>query len=464
MIKENQRLFSWIFAIFDAVICAVSMTAAYLVRFNLLGGITNGRDFMYYLSLLPFIIPAYYIFYRYFGLHETFRYKSFIKEAGKIMQANTAGVVFVFLLVFMLKDVDASRLTILLFAAVNVSLTAAERFVLRRMLRAMRRNGYNLKHLLIVGWNEVSGEFYDKIRINKNLGYKVRGYIGGEDSTTDGKKPPYLGGFSKLSVLLEDDSIDEVVISLDYDEFPFLGDIIETCEKQGVKSSLLPFYTKYLPTRPVIDEVEGMPLINIRRTPLDNLFNSFIKRGFDIFASAVGLLLLSPLLAVVAACVCLSSPGGAIYRQKRIGRNKKEFMMYKFRSMSVEGNSDTTEWGTRKDSRRTGFGAFLRKFSIDELPQLWNVLRGDMSLVGPRPERPFFVEKFRDEVPLYMLKHLVRPGITGWAQVNGWRGDTSIVERVKCDIYYIENWTFLMDIKIVFMTVLHGIINPSEDL
>lgn len=464
MIKENQRLFNWIFAIVDALICFMSMTAAYLIRFNLLTGITNGRAFGYYFSLLPWIIPAYYLCYRYFGLHETFRYKSFIKEAGKIMQANTAGVVFVFLLIFMLKDVDASRLTILLFAAINVTLTAGERFILRRLLRAMRRSGYNLKHLLIVGWNEVSGEFYDKIRANKNLGYKVHGYIGSAEDLTDGKKPTYLGGFSELSELLTDDSIDEVVISLDFDEFPFLGDIIEACEKQGVKSSLLPFYTKYLPTRPVIDEVEGMPLINIRRTPLDNLFNSFIKRGFDIVASACGLVLLSPLLAFTAICVRASSPGGAIYRQTRIGRNKKEFTMYKFRSMSVEGNNDKTEWGTRRDARRTGFGSFIRKFSIDELPQLFNVLRGDMSLVGPRPERPFFVEKFRDEVPLYMLKHLVRPGITGWAQVNGWRGDTSIVERVKCDIYYIENWTFLMDIKIVFMTVFRGIINPSEDL
>ena len=240
--------------------------------------------------------------------------------------------------------------------------------------------------------------------------------------------------------------------------------IIDTCEKEGVKSSLLPFYTKYLPTRPYIDVVEGLPLINLRRVPLDNLVNGFLKRSFDILVSFVGLVLLSPVLLVVAIGVKCSSPGPVIYQQTRIGRRKKEFTMYKFRSMSLENNADMTTWGTRKDNRRTGFGAFLRKYSIDELPQLWNVLKGDMSLVGPRPERPFFVEKFREEIPLYMMKHLVRPGITGWAQVNGWRGDTSIEERIKCDIYYIENWTFLFDIKILFLTIFKGIVNKSEDL
>ena len=175
-------------------------------------------------------------------------------------------------------------------------------------------------------------------------------------------------------------------------------------------------------------------------------------------------MVLSPLLLVTAVGVRLTSPGPVIYKQLRVGRNKKEFMMYKFRSMRVDGNADMTTWGGRADSRRTAFGTFIRKCSIDELPQLFNVLKGDMSLVGPRPEREYFVQKFREEVPLYMLKHLVRPGITGWAQVNGWRGDTSIVERIKCDIYYIENWSFLLDLKILIMTVFKGIINPEEEL
>ena len=216
--------------------------------------------------------------------------------------------------------------------------------------------------------------------------------------------------------------------------------------------------------RPYIDEVEGLPLINLRRVPLDNLLNSFVKRMFDIVASLLGLAILSPFLLAVAIGVKITSPGPIIYKQERVGRNKKIFTMYKFRSMAVEGNADTTTWGTRDDPRRTRFGAFLRKYSIDELPQLYNVLRGDMSLVGPRPERPFFVEKFREEIPLYMIKHLVRPGITGWAQVNGWRGDTSIEKRIECDIHYIENWSFLLDIKILFLTVFRGFVNQSEDM
>ena len=212
--------------------------------------------------------------------------------------------------------------------------------------------------------------------------------------------------------------------------------------------------------------VHGQQLveINLRRVPLDNLLNSFVKRMFDIVASLLGLVILSPFLLAVAIGVKITSPGPIIYKQERVGRNKKIFTMYKFRSMAVEGNADTTTWGTRDDPRRTRFGAFLRKYSIDELPQLYNVLRGDMSLVGPRPERPFFVEKFREEIPLYMIKHLVRPGITGWAQVNGWRGDTSIEKRIECDIHYIENWSFLLDIKILFLTVFRGFVNQSEDM
>ena len=298
---------------------------------------------------------------------------------------------------------------------------------------------------------------------NKNLGYWIDGYVSDREEETGSLGLPYLGGYDSLPGLLAPKGVDEVVVSLEEKDFGLLGHIIEVCEQEGVKSSLLPFYTKYMPMRPYIDEVEGMPLINLRRVPLDNMLNSFVKRSFDIFWSLLGLLLLAPFLLAVAIGVKLSSPGPVIYSQERVGLNKKVFTMYKFRSMAVEGNADKTTWGTRGDPRRTRFGTFLRKYSIDELPQLFNVLRGDMSLVGPRPERPFFVEKFREEIPLYMIKHLVRPGMTGWAQVNGWRGDTSIAKRIECDIHYIENWSFLLDLKILFLTVFRGFVNHSED-
>ena len=380
------------------------------------------------------------------------------------MQANTVGLVLIFVLNFFLREVDVSRLTIVIFSALNTTLTSLIRVSLRKTLRVLREKGYNIKHLLLVGWNESTGDFFDRITANKQFGYQIEGYLSDKVRQVGNRSILYKGTISHLAGLLDQEEIDEVIISLDYDEFPLLAEIIEVCENEGVKSNLLPFYTKYLPSKPYIDDIDGLPLINIRHIPLDNFLYSFLKRAFDIVASALGLVVLSPLLLVTAVGVRLTSPGPVIYKQLRVGRNKKEFMMYKFRSMRVDGNADMTTWGGRADSRRTAFGTFIRKCSIDELPQLFNVLKGDMSLVGPRPEREYFVQKFREEVPLYMLKHLVRPGITGWAQVNGWRGDTSIVERIKCDIYYIENWSFLLDLKILIMTVFKGIINPEEEL
>ena len=212
-----------------------------------------------------------------------------------------------------------------------------------------------------------------------------------------------------------------------------------------------------------MDDLDGIPLLNVRRIPLDNLANAFIKRTFDILGSALILIVFSPLMLLCAIGVKLSSPGPVIFAQKRIGRNKEPFMMYKFRSMRVNSAQDTA-WSSSTDSRKTAFGSFIRKYSIDEFPQFWNVLKGDMSLVGPRPEIPYFVEKFKEKVPRYMLKHLVRPGITGLAQVNGLRGDTSIPDRIKYDIDYIEHWSVWLDLKILFLTIFGGKFKNNEKL
>ncbi len=464
MIKENQKILNALLAIIDGGICILSMVLAFLLHFmNYSGSFYISLN--YYINLMVYIVPVYFLLYHYFDLHDSFRHKSLISEIGKIVQSNFIGVIFIFVLVFFLKEVHTSRMVVLLFGVINIVLSSLCRFALRKLLRRMRAKGYNMKHLLLVGWNEVSTEFYDKVAGNRNLGYDFVGYVDHSKAYTAGRSIAYAGGFSTLPSLLNQKGIDEVIISLEYSEFSELGAIIEACEKAGVKSNLLPFYTKYLPTKPYIDEIEGMPLINIRKIPLDNMLNSFSKRAFDVLGSSILLIALSPLMLITAIGVKLTSLGPVIYKQERIGRNKRPFNMYKFRSMKVDdGSSDMTTWGTKNDDRRTKFGSLIRKCSIDELPQLFNVLKGDMSLVGPRPERPFFVDKFREDIPLYMLKHLVRPGITGWAQVNGWRGDTSIDERIKCDIYYIENWTFLLDIKILLLTVFKGFLNQSEEL
>lgn len=465
MIKNTRQPLMLLMQCIDILIFLLSMLTAYGLRFFVLHGVPSELGLAFYLQMAFFSLPVYLLLYYGFELYDISRYKSILSETEKIVNINLIGMVFLFLSSFFLRVVDISRMVIILFTVINATLSALSRASARTFLRTLRRRGYGLTSLLIVGWNESSSEFYNKLSANIDYGYQVAGCLSQREFPAEAASsfPKRLGTIGQLEEVLQACPVDEVVISLDSNQFNLLGSIIEICDKEGVKSSLLPFYIKYLPAQPYMEELDGIPLINFHRIPLDDLFNRFMKRSFDIAASLILMVLLSPLMASAALAIRLSSPGPVIYRQERVGRNKKNFVMYKFRSMDANAPGENTTWGTKNDSRRTRVGAFLRKFSIDELPQLFNVLKGDMSLVGPRPERPFFVEKFRDEVPLYMLKHLVRPGITGWAQVNGWRGDTSIMERVKCDLFYIENWSFFLDIKILILTLFLGIVNQTEE-
>ena len=227
-------------------------------------------------------------------------------------------------------------------------------------------------------------------------------------------------------------------------------------------TQFVPDYHNIIPTKPYTEDLQGLPVVNIRYVPLSNTFNAMLKRIVDIFGALVAIVLFSPVMLFSCIMIKLTSPGPLIYRQTRVGLHNKPFEMYKFRSMAVQTEEkEKKAWTVKNDPRVTGFGKFMRHTSIDELPQLFNVLKGDMSLVGPRPERPFFVEKFREEIPRYMVKHQVRPGLTGWAQVNGYRGDTSIRKRIDCDLYYIENWTLGLDFKILFLTFFKGFVNKN---
>jgi Undecaprenyl-phosphate glucose phosphotransferase len=237
---------------------------------------------------------------------------------------------------------------------------------------------------------------------------------------------------------------------------------VNICEKSGVHTQFMPDYNHIIPTRPYTEDLMGMPVINIRYVPLSNTMNSLIKRVMDIFISIVGIVITTPIMLGVAIAVKTTSKGPLIYKQERVGLHNERFMMYKFRSMKVQEVAEEKKaWTTKDDPRVTAVGKFIRKTSLDELPQLFNILKGDMSVVGPRPERPFFVEKFKEEIPRYMIKHQVRPGLTGWAQVNGYRGDTSIIKRIEYDLFYIENWTISFDIKIMFLTFFKGFVNKN---
>ena len=271
-----------------------------------------------------------------------------------------------------------------------------------------------------------------------------------------------LGRLANLEVILPENKLDEIAISLSLKDYHYLESIVAVCEKSGVHTKFIPDYNSVIPTKPYTEDLMGLPVINIRYVPLTNTGNIIIKRIVDILGALFGIVVTSPVMLLAAVMVKATSPGPVIFRQERVGLHQKTFYMYKFRSMEKQSpREEKRAWTVRNDPRVTPVGKFLRRTSIDELPQLFNILKGDMSLVGPRPERPLFVEKFKEEIPRYMVKHQVRPGLTGWAQVNGLRGDTSIRRRVEYDLYYIENWTLGFDLKIILMTFFTGFINKN---
>ncbi|MBN1075632.1 undecaprenyl-phosphate glucose phosphotransferase [Clostridium botulinum] len=457
MIKENQNLLNKINAFSDILILFISMTLAYFIRFYIFSSDTEYIKLIKYIQFTLIIVPINLILYNFFNLYHSFRTTAFKNEFKKIIKANTILVAILLSLLFVSKLINISRWVIIIFYFVNIVLITAKRFILRRTLSKMRSKGMNLKHVIIIGAGETAKEYLKIIKDNKSFGYNYSGYVA-NSSNFEGRK---LGNFNDLYKILNTFNADEVICALDIEDAKYLESIVNACEKSGTKISIIPFCYKYIPSKPYIDQLGSIPLINVRRIPLDNFGNAFMKRALDIVGSLVLIILTSPIMIFTALAIKFTSKGPIIFKQNRVGLNKKNFTMYKFRSMKVN-SQEQSGWSTNNDPRKTKFGSFIRKFSIDELPQFFNVLNGDMSLVGPRPEIPHFVDEFKDEIPLYMVKHQVKPGITGLAQVNGFRGDTSIKKRIEYDIHYIENWDILMDIGILFSTAFKGFKNNEK--
>lgn len=462
MIKENQRVLNLINIAGDGLIVFLTLPLAYWLRFFVLpGGVMSIplRDYM----VMDLALTAVQLFaFAAFGLYRSFRSVPLSRELPRLWGATALVLVLLMSWLFLGKGMHYSRLTLALYFALSVCVLSAKRVCLRAVLRHLRSVGYNQKHVLVLGSGDMALRYLAAIRGDRELGYQPIGYVdvkpGGDEAL-----PAYLGGFDALESILERRRPDEVVSAIEMEDYRRTPQIIAACEKTGVKLSIIPFYADFMPSNPQFDHVGPIPLLNIRRIPLDNWANAFVKRAMDLIGSGLLLVLTSPVMLVCAAGVKLSSPGPVLFKQERVGRNKRTFYMYKFRSMRVNDRQDTG-WSQGRDDRRTAFGSFLRKFSLDEFPQFLNVFKGDMSLVGPRPEVPYYVERFKEEVPLYMVKHQVRPGITGWAQVNGFRGDTSIRGRIEHDVYYIEHWSVLLDLKILFMTVFGGKFMNDETL
>ncbi len=381
----------------------------------------------------------------------------------QIFGANVMGAIAFLVCIALFKISDFSRGVIGIFFVINMFFIVLERLVVRSMLRHFRNKGYNIKRVLLVGYSRAAEEYINRIIANPQWGYVIRGIL--DDNVPRGttyKGAKVIGGIDNLNMILPVSELDEIAVTLSLADYGRLEELVGMCEKSGVHTKFIPDYNSLIPNRPYTEDLNGLPVINIRYVPLSNTINAILKRIVDIIGSFLGIILLSPLLLVVAIIVKVGSKGPIIFKQERVGLRNKSFNMYKFRTMRVQDKEEEAKgWTTKDDPRVTKVGKFLRKTSIDELPQLFNILKGDMSIVGPRPERPQFVEKFKEEIPRYMIKHQVRPGLTGWAQINGYRGDTSIRKRIDYDIYYIENWSMLFDIKIIFLTIFRGFMNEN---
>ena len=459
MIKRNQRLLNALNLATDGVIIVLSYFAALWLRFDVLNGqrsmqMDDPRLPAAVLGYAAVIVLVYYVL-RLYGYSRLRRKR---EEGLRILLVNGIGTLGFMAVFYVMRVLDFSRMTLLLFWLISSFGVIAKRAAVRAVLAHYRRLGYNLKHILIVGCGQLAYQYAQDIEQNPQLGFSILGYVGDTHQSALGDR---LGGYGKLEAVLEAYSPDEVVIALDPQDIYLMPQIMEAADKEGVRLSLIPFFNDYIPRNPTITPIGKTKLIDMRVTPLDDFGWALVKRLMDIFGSLALILLSSPVMLAVAIGVKLSSPGPILFCQERVGRDKKPFRMYKFRSMRITG-TENTGWSTDVDPRKTRFGSFIRKFSLDELPQFFNVLKGDMSLIGPRPEIPFHVNHFKEEIPLYLLRQQVRPGITGWAQVNGLRGDTSIEERVKYDLWYIEHWSIWLDMKILLMAAFGGMVNKEK--
>ncbi len=472
MIKDNQRTLNRLHIVIDGILIALAYLLAYELRFRIFVNVPlfelaeNVRYYAlrYYARYLYILVPGYLVIYSNCGLYRPKRGGGSRLEYWNLFKANILGLLVFITIIYASKENDFSRgMIFVIFPVVNYMFGVTFRSILAKILRGMRKRGFNQKHILVVGYSRTAEAYIDRIRQNPQWGYHIHGIL--DDNMEVGtmyKKVAVIGTCDELEDMLVNNNFDEITVTLGINEYSKLEYLVGICEKSGVHTKFVPDYRGIIPTVPVTEDMDGLPVINIRNVPLSSLFNRIVKRTFDLVGAVLMLIVAGIPMIIIALLVKGTSRGPIIFSQVRVGLHNKEFRMYKFRSMCQQAeSSEKKAWTTANDVRVTKIGRILRKTSLDELPQLFNVLKGDMSLIGPRPERPYYVAKFKEEIPRYMIKHQVRPGMSGWAQVNGYRGDTSIKKRIEYDLYYIENWSVGLDVKILFLTVFKGFINKN---
>ena len=472
MVKRWNRLLVAFFVLTDSLFGMIAFVLAYVLRFDagLIEAPKGYPPFAQYINVLPLIGLLVPLAFQVQGIYRLRRGRTRVDDffavfVGSILTVVLGIVTTLYIQAYYIPDdlkdrgaFEVSQLVWGLFLVINVSLTYATRELVREALERRWRQGIGLKRVLVAGAGELGRVVVDKLLEHHELGYKVIGFVddkaGGDHIGYRGL--PLLGTLAETSDILQRDRIDQLYVALPLDEHMKMVGLVESANREIVEVKVVPDLVQVIALRARLEELDGIPIININDVPLRG-FNSVLKRVIDAGLSAAGLLVLSPVLGVLALLIRLSSPGPAFFRQERMGLDGRSFWVWKFRSMYDEAERDTGPiWAREDDPRCTPVGRFLRRSNLDEIPQLWNVFCGDMSLVGPRPERPFFVEQFKQRMPQYMLRHKVKAGLTGWAQVNGWRGNTSIEKRIEYDLYYIENWSVMLDLKIMWLTVVKG--------
>ncbi len=459
MLQKNRRFKVFLNMLLEACIIFAAYRLSLFLRFSVMGGSQNAiyeeqSTEILIICYSLFTVFLFYLAHLYIPLHQLRK----SQEIPRVILVSLVSLLILGAVLYLRRMEDISRVGLALFWLIFVTTLCIKRIVWRRISVSRYEKGVGIQRVILIGSRELAERFFWDICQYPQYGRRVIGYLGDTDSPDLGVK---LGNLSEIDDILSRTPCEEIVVAVEYDESPYIQKALDAAGREGLRISMIPFYNACFPHHPTIETVGHSVMIDMRATPLDNLALAALKRAGDILGSLFLLILFSPLMLITALIVRLESPGPVFFRQKRVGLNRKEFMMMKFRSMKVNAEENTA-WTRGKDPRRTKFGSFIRRYSIDELPQLFNVLKGDMSLVGPRPEIPFFVNRFRESVPLYLVRQQVRPGMTGWAQVHGLRGDTSIEGRVKYDIWYIENWSLWLDIRILFLTLLGGFINHEE--
>ncbi len=449
MLKRYQSKVGSMIRISDAFWIGASWLMAYKLRFEL-GVLEYNRGiqpFEKYLALLPLVVFLWVVIFSSQGLYSSTRIHRRTHEALLTLQAHFFAWILMLALTSLISEYKYSRGALGVFGLLGGTLLIASRLTIRNAVRSLREFGVGAQRTLIIGEGPSAAMVAERIQKFPELGCYLVGTL--------------PGSIQSLPEVLKKDSIQEVIFALPRSQGAELDRLLSQVHEETIDIRVIPDLHEYIRLGCQIEDFDGVPIVSVNDSPLEG-WGSALKRATDFTLCAIGLIILSPLFALISIAVKMSSPGPVFYRQERMGLDGHTFGMLKFRSMRMDAEKDSGPvWARSGDDRRTWLGSFLRSTSLDELPQLWNVLKGDMSLVGPRPERPFFVDKFRTEIPGYMLRHKVKAGITGWAQVNGWRGDTSLTARIECDLYYIRHWSYWLDCKILWLTLWRGFIHKN---